>query len=204
MAFLSILIQHGGPGAIAGQRLSGTDDLRAIREFYGHRELLGFWWQGGVSFIGLAFFALGFRAYLRTFELGPVAALLADLATAVALLEAPLIAVDLGLQSALVQVVGSGSPEGALALFASWDWIYNEMTYWFEATWMLLWAALALRTGALPAWIGVAGVAASIGLLFNSAALMLRVPDIYTLVPTAILVVWMAATVVYLVRGGRR
>jgi len=176
-----------------------------IEAFYHHRALLPFWWQGGISLIALIGFALCFRAYLRTFELGPIASIVVDAATAAMLLETPLLVVGVGLQSALVQLVNSGpAPAGTLALFATWDWIYNSFTYWFEAAWMSMWAGIALRTRALPRWIGLVGAAAAAGLLFNSTVLMLGLSDNLTLIPTAGLIVWMASTSVYLVRGGEK
>jgi len=204
VTLVAILFEHGVPGAIAGQRVSGTDSVSAIHNFYNHRSFLAVWWLGGVGIIGLVFFPLAFRAYLRTFELDPTAALLTDLATAIMVLEAPLIAIELGLQSALVQVVSGGSDNGVLALFAGWDWIYNGFTYWFEIAWMSIWAALALRTAALPRWVALLGGVAALGLLFNSAVLVLRLADNYTLIPTVFLVAWMLCTSVYLLRGGNQ
>ena len=205
IALISIIVLHAGPAAIAGQRVSGTNNIQLIEAFYHHGAVLPFWWQGGISLIGIIGFALCFRAYLRTFELGPIASVVLDAATAVMLLETPLLVVDVGLQSALVQLVNSGpAPAGTLALFAAWDWIYNSFTYWFEAAWMSMWAGLTLRTLVLPRWIGVVGAATAVGLIFNSTALMLGLSDNLTLIPTAGLIVWMASTSVYLVRGGRK
>jgi hypothetical protein len=204
LTLVAILFEHGVPGATAGQRVSGTDNLSAIHDFYNHRSYLAVWWLGGVGIIGMVLFPLAFRAYLRTFELGPVASLFADLATAVMVVEAPLIAIELGLQSALVQVVSGGRDNGVMALFASWDWIYNGFTYWFEIAWMSTWAALAIRTRALPRWVAVLGAVTALGLLFNSAVLVLRLADNYTLIPTLFLVVWMFSTSVYLLRGGNQ
>ena len=202
VTFLLIILEHGGPALIAGQRVSGTSDVGAIRLFYGHQVLQLFYGLGGIGFIAMVFFGLSFRAYLRTFQLTAVESLLVEFATAAMLLEAPLIAIQIALQAALVQVATSGTDSGVLALFAGWDWIYNGSTYWFEVTWMAAWAFLALRTGALPKWVAIAGGIAALGLLFNSTVLTFRLPDSYTLVPTAVLAIWMVATLTHLARGG--
>jgi len=102
MTLVMIIVEHAGPALIAGQRVSGTSDLAAIRAFYSHHSLLPFYGLTGMGFIGLAFFALSFRAYLRTFQLTLVGVLLVDLATALALLEAPLIAIAAGLAAGAV------------------------------------------------------------------------------------------------------
>ena len=202
LTLVLIIVEHGGPALVAGQRVSGTSDVGAIRLFYGHQALQPFWGLGGIGFIAMVFFGLSFRAYLRTFQLTAVQALLVEFATAAMLLEAPLIAIQIALQAALVQVATSGTDSGVLALFAGWDWIYNGSTYWFEVAWMATWAFLALRTGALPKWVAIAGGIGAIGLLFNSTVLTLRLPDASTLVPTAVLAIWMVATVSHLARGG--
>src|SRR5258708_10056215 len=116
-------------------------------------------------------------------------------------LEAPLIAMVLGWQSALVEVVSGGSVKGVLGLCAGWAWIYTGFTYWFEIAWMSIWAALALRTAALPRWVALLGGVAALGLLFNSAVLVLRLADNYTLIPTVFLVAWMRCTSVFLLLG---
>ncbi|WP_426997662.1 hypothetical protein [Pseudarthrobacter sp. N5] len=202
VTFLLIMVEHGGAALVAGQRVSGTSDVGAIRLFYGHPVLQLFFGLAGIGFIAMVFFGLSFRAYLRTFPLTAVEALLVDFATAAIVLEAALIAIQIALQAALVQVVTSGTDGGVLALFASWDWIYNGSTYWFEVTWMAAWAFIALRTGALPKWIAIAGGIGATSLLFNTTVLTFRIPDSYTLVPTAVLVVWMVATLTHLARGG--
>ena len=202
VTFLLIILEHGGPALIAGQRVSGTSDVGAIRLFYGHQVLQLFYGLGGIGFIAMVFFGLSFRAYLRTFQLTAVESLLVEFATAAMVLEAPLIAIQIALQAALVQVATSGTDSGVLAVFAGWDWIYNGSTYWFEVTWMAAWAFLALRTGALPKWVAIAGGIAALGLLFNSTVLTFRLPDSYTLVPTAVLVIWMVAALTHLARGG--
>src|SRR5439155_9447149 len=86
--------------------------------------------------------------------------------------------------------------------FASWDWIYNSFTYFFEAGYMAAWAIAAWRSGALPRWIAVIGGATAIGHVFNSQVLVSRMSDDLTLIPTAFFVVWFVSTGTYLVRGG--
>ena len=202
VVLLAIIVQQVGPMVIAGQRVTGTSDVGSIRAFYGHQSLQLFWGLSGIGFVALVFFAVSFRAYLRTFPLSAIESLALDCGTAAMLLEAPLIAVEIALQAALVQTVASGTDNGVLALFAGWDWIYNGSTYALETTWMAVWAFLGLRTSALPKWVVVAGAAAALGLLFNSTVLTFRVPDSYTLIPTALLAAWMVGALTHLARGG--
>lgn len=203
ICFLSVMAGHAGPAAIAGQRVSGTGDVGLIRTFYSHPAMVWFWWQGGISLLGLVIFGMVFRSYLRTFEQSPMAQVLTDAATALIVVESGLLAVMLGLQSAMVQLVTAGAPDGALlSVFAGWDWLYNSVTYWFEFGWMFMLAGVAYRAQALPAWMTIIGSIAAFGLLFNSTALLLRVPDIYTMIPTAFFAAWFVCTSVYLLRGG--
>ena len=46
---LSLLVVHGGAGAVAGQRVSGTSDVAAVAAFYSHQALLPLLWQHGLG-----------------------------------------------------------------------------------------------------------------------------------------------------------
>jgi len=196
---------HLGPGLIAGgKRVTGTSDVAAISAFYSHRSMLPFWWQGGISLVGIITFAIFFRRYLFTFSLDATTAATADVATALAVAAVSLYALSAGLESAMVQLVAAGEVGrgSLLGVFASWDWIYNSFTYFFEAGYMAAWAIVAWRSGALPRWIALIGGATAVGHLFNSQVLMSHMSDDLTLIPTLFFFVWFVSTGIYLVRGG--
>jgi hypothetical protein len=206
IAALSVLVLHVGPSMIAGpKRATGTSDVGLIAGYYSHESMLPFWWQGGISILGIILFAVMFRRYLLTFELNPWVAAMADFATAVAVAATPLYALSAGLESAMVQLASAGPAAHAslFGVFAAWDWIYNGFAYFFEAGYMAGWAIVAWRSGALPRWIAVVGGLVAIGHLFNSQVLMSHLADELTLVPTALFLLWFISTGVYLLRGGQ-
>jgi len=204
---VSILILHVGPGVIAGtKRATGTSDVNAIAAFYSHQSMLPFWWQGGFSLIGMILFATLFRRYLLTFSLSPSMVAVADFATVTAVAATPLYALDAGLQSAMVQLVGAGEAgRGALfGVFVAWDWVYNGVAYFFEAGYMAAWAIVAWKSGALPRWIAVIGGITAVGHVFNSLVLMSHLSDDLTLIPTFVFLIWFFSAGIYLLRGGTR
>ena len=205
ISVLSVLVLHLGPSFIAGQRVTGTSDVAAIAAFYAHPSMLPFWWQGGVSVLGINLFAVLFRRYLLTFPPSPTIAAGADFAMVLAAAAAPLYLLAAGLESAMVQLVSAGDAgRGALlGVFAAWDWAYNSFAYFLEAGYMAAWAIVAWRSGALPRWIAAIGGLTAVGHLFNSQVLMSHLSDNLTLIPTAFFLVWFISTGVYLVRGGK-
>ena len=205
VAVVSVAVTHIGPGAIAGTRATGTSDVGAIAAFYSHRAMLPFWWQGGISLIGIVLFAACFRRYLLTFSPSPVVTGVIDFAALFTVAAAPLYALSAGMESAMVQLAAAGESArpALLGVFAAWDWTYNSFTYFFEAGYMAGWAIAAWRLGALPRWIAVVAGLTALGHLFNSQVLMSRLSDNLTLIPTALFVLWFVSTGVYLVRGGR-
>jgi hypothetical protein len=205
VSVLSVLILHLGPGLIAGgARATGTSNLANIAAYYSHPSMLPYWWQGGISLIGLILFAVLFRRYLLTFSLSPLTSGLVDLATAATVAVTPLYAMSAGMESAMVQLVSAGEAgRGALlGVFSSWDWIYNSFAYFFEAGYMGAWAIVGWRSGALPRWIAVVGGATAVGHVFNSQVLMSHLSDNLTLLPTAFFFIWLVSAGIYLVRGG--
>ncbi len=206
LSVISVLVLHLGPTILAGgARASGTSDLNRIVAFYGNPSMLPFWWQGGISLIGIAAFAVLFRRYLLTFPLSPMMAATADIAVLITAAAVPLYALGVGLQSAMVQLVSAGDVgRGALlGVFASWDWIYNSFAYFFEAGYMAAWAIVAWKSGALPRWITVLGGVTAVGHVFNSQVLLSHLPDELTLIPTIFFIAWFFGAGVFLSRGGR-
>lgn len=200
----SVVVWHAGPMAIAGTRASGTSDVAKIAAFYGHSSMLPFWWQGGISIISIATFAVSFRRYIGTFELSPAVRLSADIGTGITIAVLPLYAISTGLESAMVQLVAAGDAgrPALLGLFAAWDWIYNSVAYWFEAGYMAAWAFVAWKSGVLPRWVAAVGAITAVGHLFNSQVLLSGMSDDLTLIPTAFFLVWFLAAGVHLLRGG--
>lgn len=204
VAVLSVIVLHLGPGIIGGQRATGTSDVASITAFYSHPSMRVFWWQGGVSILAIIAFGVLFRRYLLTFDPSPAVVATADAGLAIAIAAAPLYAISSALQSAMAQLVSAGA-EGdyLLGVFASWDWIYNSLTYWFEAGFMAAWAIAAWKTRSLPRWVAVVGGLTAVGHLFNSQVLVSHMSDTLTLIPTVLFFVWFVSAGVYLVRGGR-
>ncbi len=205
ISVISVLVLHLGPGLIAGgKRVTGTSDVAAIAAFYSHSSMLPFWWQGGISLLGILAFAVYFRRYLMTFSPPPAIAAMADFATLAAVAAVPLYALSAGLESAMAQLVAAGEPgrSALLGVFAAWDWTYNGFTYFFEAGYMAGWAIVAWRIGALPRWIAAVGGVAAVGHVFNSQVLMSHLSDDLTLIPTAFFFLWFVSAGIYLVRGG--
>ncbi len=121
ISVISVLVLHLGPGLIAGgKRVTGTSDVAAIVAFYSHTSMLPFWWQGGISLLGILAFAVYFRRYLMTFSPPPAIAAMADFATLAAVAAVPLYALSAGLESAMVQLVAAGEPgrSALLGVFA--------------------------------------------------------------------------------------
>jgi hypothetical protein len=205
ISVLSVLVLHLGPGFIGGRRATGTSDLATITSFYSHHAMLPYWWQGGISVLGLILFAVLFRRYVLTFSPSPLIAATADFALAVTVAAAPLYLLDAGLQSAMVQLVSAGEADrvAVLGVFAAWDWVYNSFAYFFEVGYMAAWAIVAWRSRALPVWIAAIGGVTALGHLFNSQVLMSGLNDDLTLIPTAFFFLWFVSTGIYLVRGGR-
>ena len=203
VSVVSVALWHLGPSLIAGpKRATGTSDLSVITAFYAHQGMVPFWWQGGVSLLGIILFAVFFRRYLLTFGLTPRMTALADFATAVAVAVTPLYALSAGLESAMAQLAAAGETGRAalFGVFAAWDWTYNSFAYFFEAGYMGAWAIVAWRTRSLPRWIAGIGGVTALDHLFNSQVLMSRLPDELTLIPTAVFFVWFVSTGIYLVR----
>lgn len=206
VSVVSVLVLHLGPTIIAGgSRASGTSDVDRIASFYSHSAMLPFWWQGGISMIGILAFAVLFRRYLRTFPLSVMTSVLVDVAVMATVAVVPLYALGAGLQAAMVQLVAAGEAGrgGLLAVFASWDWVYNSVAYFFEAAYMAAWAIAAWRVDALPRWVVIVGGITAVGHLFNSQILLSRLPDELTLIPTVLFIAWFVGAGVFLVRGGR-
>lgn len=206
VSVISVLLTHLGPTIIAGgSRASGTSDIVRIAAFYGHPAMLPFWWQGGISLIGILAFAVLFRLYLRSFVMGPITSALVDLAAVTTVAVVPLYALGAGLQAAMVQLVAAGDAgRGALlGVFASWDWVYNSFAYFFEAGYLAAWSIVAWRVNALPRWVIVIGGITAIGHVFNSQVLLSHLPDELTLVPTVLFIGWFVGAGLFLARGGR-
>ena len=206
VSVISILVTQLGPTIIAGgSRASGTSDIDRIAAFYSDPAMLPFWWQGGISLIGILAFAVLFRRYLRTFRLSPMTGALVDLAVMTTVAVVPLYTLSVGLQAAMVQLVAAGDAgRGALlGVFASWDWVYNGFAYFFEAAYMAVWAIVAWRVDALPRWVVIVGAVTAVGHVFNSQVLLTRLPDELTLIPTVLFFAWLVGAGVFLVRGGR-
>jgi hypothetical protein len=201
---LSLLVVHGGAQIVSGQRVTGTDDVDAIRAFYDRAGLLPLFWQHGLGIILFAGAVVTFRRYLMGAATSPVDRAFVDIGTLIAAAVVPLALTELGLQMAMVQVSGSSGGDGLFGVFAAWDWIYNSAFYWLEVGWVFCFNFVALRTRSLPRAVAVIGLVVAAAHVFHSAVLMLGLSDLLTFPATALFMVWFIATGVSLVRRGER
>lgn len=200
----SIIVLYAGSGAIAGTRPDDATELATVAGFYGHQELTGFFMQAVISVFGIVVFALAFRRYLASFAGSANLRLLADVGTALVLVEAPILFVVFGVELALVRLAALGDQTAVLGLFMAFDWIDNGTMLWLEVGWLGVLAFAALRTGALPRWLAGYGLVVSLLIfVFAAPGLLLGFPVGIALVAYGPWMLWMLITGVYLTRGGR-
>ncbi len=175
------------PGAIAGNRVSGTTDAAVIKAYYSHGALAPL--QIGV-FV-LAPFGLAFGYALReVLAIGRRERFLATLGMIFVCVEMPLILTMASLQATLVSVTASGGDP--VPLFRFWDILYNGATYALEAGWLLAFSLAMRGVRPFPSWLTGYGLVCSSLQAFNMCSLFLGVPDSATLIGNFALVGWLA------------
>lgn len=202
----SVVVVQAGAIIIAGQRVSGTSDADAIRAYFAHPNLPWTYLVGGAGFVSIVVLAVALRRYLRGAGTDPTAHILADAAAALIIVEMAVGAVELGLQSALVQLSSHapGETGGILAVFAAWDWIYNAQLYWFEVGALLFVSWAAARTAALPGWLVTLGLLGAAAQVFNATVLVLGLPDTLSLPGNMLFAAWFASLGIWLLREAGR
>lgn len=180
--------------ALAGQRVSGTADLGAIRAYYAHSIVAVANVEQFLVVLAVAVFVVALRESLLAAATPgrlPMLRLLTGVALVAMAAELAVILVEGSLQAALVASVAAGEP--VAGLFRLWDVLYNSATYGLEATWVLA-LGLAMRsTAGFPRFLGWFAPLTALLLLINVFAIWVGIPDPLTLPSAVLLSVWLAA-----------
>jgi hypothetical protein len=200
---LSLLVAHGGAMAIAGDRATGILDVPAITQYYSHAGLGVLYWQHGLGIVLFGAFVAGFWLLDKDRVTKPVDAVLLGAGVVAAAAVVPLGLTELGLQAAMAKLAGASQPDALLAVFVSWDWIYNSLFYWLEVMWVGAFSLVMLRAGLFPRWLGVWGLVVAATHVFHSSVLLTGMPDAITLPGSALFLVWLITIGVKLVRWQR-
>lgn len=204
ISFVGILGFHLALVALAGQRVSGTTDLAAIRAYYAQPVVAVANVEQFLVVLAVAVFAVALRETLVG-GVSPDAAPATRLLTGVAMIaitaEVAVILVEGSIQAALVAGVAAGEP--VVGLFRLWDVVYNSATYGLEATWVLTFGLAMRSTLGFPRFLGWFAPVAAVLLFVNVFAIWVGIPDALTLPASLALSVWLAAAAFGLGRLGR-
>jgi len=204
VSFAGILGFHLALVALAGQRVSGTTDLAAIRAYYAQPVVAVANVEQFLVVLAIAVFAVALRETLVG-AASPERAASTRLLTGVALIavtaEVAVILVEGSIQAALVASVAAGEP--VVGLFRLWDVVYNSATYGLEATWILAFGLAMRTTLGFPRFLGWFAPVAALLLLVNVFAIWVGIPDALTLPASLALSIWLAAASFGLGRLGR-
>lgn len=200
VSLVGIFGYHLGLAALAGQRVSGTTDVAAITTYYRQPIVaLASLEQFPVAVLVLVFmFAL--RETLAAAS--PRARSFATLGLIFAIVEMPVLLVEVSLEAALVTVASNGGP--VLGLFRFWDVLYNSGAYVLEAGWLVSFG-LAMRDAVgFPRWLPRFSYLVAVLQLVNMTAIWVGIPDIATLAGNMLLAVWFATASIGLGRNVTR
>ncbi len=172
---------------VAGQRVSGTDDLAAIEAYYGQPiiSLLGV--EQFLVVVPVLVFGLVLRETLAT---TPWTRLLAGVAMLALVVELPVVLTEIAVQAGLVAAVKAG--EGVGGLFRFWDALYNSGLYPLEATWVLAFGLAMRANPAFPRFMTWLTPLTALLLAINVTAIWVGIPDAATLPSAALISVWLA------------
>lgn len=182
-----------GPQIVAGERVSGTEDVALIRAYYAHSALATlqaavFPAAGAILVLAVGLHAVASRRTLATMGLA--------LTTAIV----PGYLLSASLQAALVSVATSGGD--VLPLFRVWDVFYNSALYTLEAGYVLAFT-LALSS-TFPRWFRVFGIVVALLQAANALALWVGLPDAATIPGNIGMLSWLLAASLLLWRIARR
>lgn len=187
LAVIGIAGYHLVLTVVAGQRVSGTEDVTVIKAYYG---------QPIVAILGLEQFlvvipVLVFGMVLReTLATTPRTRLLTNIALGALVIELPVVLTEISVQAALVTAVKTGEPVGGL--FRFWDVLYNSALYPIEATWVLGFGLAMRGNAAFPRFMTWLTPLTSLLLAINVTAIWVGIPDSATLPSAALISVWLA------------
>jgi len=188
-----------GPMIVAGQRVSGMLDPKAIQAYYRHDALALLSVGEFLIVLAMVPFALALRDVLSVDER---ARFLSNVGLAFVLIAAPLYLADNSLHATLVTVANSGGD--ILPLFRFWDILYNSATYLAEAGYAFAFARAMRDVRAFPRWMPWWGVIVGALQLINMSALFVGIPDNATLIGNLAFMGWFIGSSVGLTRLARR
>lgn len=198
----SIILLYGGSGAVVGTRPDHAADAATVATFYDNGALVLLLFQATISVVGLVFFAIAYRRYALPSASTPAMRQLLDFGVTLAILEAPVLLVEFGLQLSLVRLASLGDP-ALLGVYQAWDWIDNGTMLVFELAWVGVLSIGAWRTRVLPRWLAGLGIAVALTMALAALpSLPLNYPDGITMVAYAPFIAWFVAAGAYLWRGG--
>jgi hypothetical protein len=197
---VSLLLAHGGAMAIAGNRATGTLDVTTITDYYSHSGLGALYWQHGLGVVLFGVFVAGLWLFGRDSVTKPIDTMLLGAGVVVAAAVVPLGLTELALQAAMTKLAAADQSQALLAVFVSWDWIYNSLFYWLEVMWVGAISLFILTSGVLPRWMGFLGLGVASLHVFHSTVLLTGAPDAATLPGTALFLFWMITFAVKMIR----
>lgn len=195
LAVVGIAGYHLVLSIVAGQRVSGTDDIAAIRAYYSQSVVAVLGVEQFLVVIPVLVFGLILRETLGT---TPWTRFLTGIALGALVIELPVVLTEISAQAALVAAVKAGEPVGGL--FRFWDVLYNSALYPIEATWVLGFGLAMREHAAFPRFMTWLTPLTSLLLAINVTAVWIGIPDAATLPSAALISVWLAGASVGLGR----
>jgi hypothetical protein len=195
IALAGILGYHLVLVILAGQRVSGTSDLAAIKAYYGQSIVAVWGVEQFLVLVPVAIFAVAMR---ETLAIGARGRLLTGVALVAIVVDLPIIATGVAAQAALVSAVQAG--ESVAGLFRFWDVLYNSGAYVLEATWVLAFGLAMRANPAFPRFMGWLSGLTGVLLAINVFAIWVGIPDAATLPSAFLLSAWFAGASVGLRR----
>jgi hypothetical protein len=186
-----------GPSIIAGQRVSGTFDVAAIKAFYSHRELALFHLFGFVTILAMVPYIAALRKVLKITERSNFWSL-AGFAFAIASIA--LYAADNSLEVSLVGIVQNGGE--VVPLFRLWDVLYNSGSYITEAGYVACFGLAMRDVASFPRWMQAMGIIVALLQIINASAIHVGIPDQFTIVGNLALISWFIGANIGLGRMG--
>lgn len=198
IAVAMILGYHLSLLVVAGQRVSGIDDVAAVQAYYAHEAIAPLGLLQFFSVVAVLTFAvsmatsLGTTPWLRFVTLLGLVAVVAEIAV---------IAVITGIQAGLVFAVQLGEPVGGL--FRFWDAAYMSGGDVLEATWVLAFGIAMRSNPAFPRYLAWLAPLTALLLGLKVFAIWVGFPDQATLPSSILFAVFIGSGAHGLARLGR-
>ena len=167
---------------LAGQRVSGTDNLSEIAAYYRQPIVAVLGIEQILVVIPVAFFAVVMR---QTLAATAWTRLWATVGFVALIVELPLILTEIAAQAGLVSAVSAN--ESVSGLFRFWDVLYNSGVYAFEATWVFAFGVAVRSNPIFPRYLVWLSPLTAALLGINVFAIWVGIPDAATL-PSAVLI----------------